>query len=73
MHPASHLALRNMVLFREAWAENVQLLLSSLEALAPLTQFMSVVGRSVPKLRKPIHMFVLVDFNKKVSKFDYPH
>ncbi|CAI8041298.1 Catenin alpha [Geodia barretti] len=43
MHPASHLALRNMVLFREAWAENVQLLLSSLEALAPLTQFMSVV------------------------------
>ena len=53
MHPASHLALRNMVLFREAWAENVQLLLSSLEALAPLTQFMSVVGRSVPKLRSP--------------------
>jgi catenin alpha len=43
MHPASHLALRNMVLFREAWAENVQLLLSSLEALAPLAQFISVV------------------------------
>lgn len=34
-----------MVLFREAWTENVQLLVDSVEALVPLTLFMTVVGR----------------------------
>lgn len=45
IHPDSHFSVRNMVLFREAWSENIQLLISSLEALAPLNQFMTVVGQ----------------------------
>lgn len=44
-----------MVLFREAWAENVQLLLDSVEALVPLNLFMTVVGGLTPKITLPSH------------------
>ena len=43
-HPHSNMAQRNMVLFREAWVENVQLLQDSVEALVSLIDFMSVDG-----------------------------
>lgn len=53
-----------MVLFREAWTENVQLLVDSVEALVPLTLFMTVVGR--PTLEELFQVMKFVHFLSEV-------
>ena len=62
-----------MVLFREAWTENVQLLVDSVEALVPLTLFMTVVGRSTLEelfqVMKFVHFFSEVHVREDSQRF----
>lgn len=42
--PKSGILQKNMSVFREGWVENVTLLTSSVDAIAPLLDFLVVTG-----------------------------
>lgn len=47
VQPRSSVLKQNMSIFREGWVENVRLLTNSVDAIAPLLDFLMVTGESV--------------------------
>ncbi len=47
-HPGSHVAQKNMAVFREAWLENVSLLADCIDVIVSLQDFLAVTGTDLP-------------------------
>lgn len=47
-NPSSVIALKNLSVFKEAWAENVSSLTDAVDTITSLVEFMAITGEFIP-------------------------